>query len=462
MEKIKNITEWEVLTPSGWSDFEGIKEKTVDKYLKLSFDEDYLECTIDHEIKLKNNIFTRADMLSVGDKILHKNKIVKIIKIEYVNKKAKVYDLLNVEKHNEYYTNNIVSHNCGRGGQFYNQWIKALNGENEFNPIKLSWNLHPDRDEEWKNKMITKFGAREFNQEYACSFLSSGTNVISSSVIDWYSENHVKEPIEKRYNDKFWIWEHSIADDSDIRYFISCDVARGDGDDNSAMNVYKETISTGIIEQVAEYYGKIPTSTYAKYIVAVAIEYNNAFVIIENNSIGWNTLQKVMELYDNVFWSPKTANVYKSISIEKVIETFKNMDLLVPGFSTNKSTRELLVLNLEEKIRLKQLIFHSIRFINELDNFIYKASGKAEARSGYHDDLVMSSGIGLFIIYFLRKIKDMGFDIYNYMNENINGVDNIEGTEDDVLNDLYALTPKSYSENQFGIISGQQGEDDWF
>jgi hypothetical protein len=38
-----------------------------------------------------------------------------IIKKEIINKKEKVYDLLNVKKDNEYFTNNIVSHNCGVG-----------------------------------------------------------------------------------------------------------------------------------------------------------------------------------------------------------------------------------------------------------------------------------------------------------------------------------------------------------
>ena len=41
-------------------------------------------------------------------------------------------------------------------------------------------------------------------------------------------------------------------------------------------------------------------------LVAVATEYNNAMLVIENANIGWNTIQVVIDKgYKNLYYSPK-------------------------------------------------------------------------------------------------------------------------------------------------------------
>ena len=46
----------------------------------------------------------------------------------------------------------ILSTPNGVGGQYYDLYIKAESGENEFNPIKLRWDVHPERDDAWFEK----------------------------------------------------------------------------------------------------------------------------------------------------------------------------------------------------------------------------------------------------------------------------------------------------------------------
>ena len=43
----------------------------------------------------------------------------------------------------------VVSTPNGTGGQYYDIYHKALNDENEFNAIKLPWDVHPERGDEW-------------------------------------------------------------------------------------------------------------------------------------------------------------------------------------------------------------------------------------------------------------------------------------------------------------------------
>ena len=46
----------------------------------------------------------------------------------------------------------VLSTPNGVGGQYYDLWRQAESGENVFNPIKLPWDVHPDRDNEWFEK----------------------------------------------------------------------------------------------------------------------------------------------------------------------------------------------------------------------------------------------------------------------------------------------------------------------
>ena len=72
-----------------------------------------------------------------------------------------------------------------------------------------------------------------------------------------------------------------------------------------------------------------------------------------------------------------------------------------PGFTTSSKSRPLLISKLESYLRSKEVVLHSKRLIEELNVFIWKSTGtssaRAEAMSGYNDDLVMSLAIGLWI-----------------------------------------------------------------
>jgi hypothetical protein len=60
--------------------------------------------------------------------------------------------------------------------KFWELYKGAVEGENEFNPIRVEWWQVPGRDEEWKKKEIAALGSEEdFNQEYGC--FVPGTNV---------------------------------------------------------------------------------------------------------------------------------------------------------------------------------------------------------------------------------------------------------------------------------------------
>lgn len=107
MQECKNY-DFEVLTPFGWSEFSHIKKTTTQSVVKITFDDlSTLECTENHLLKIDNK-FVEAQWMAAGYSL--NDKVIK--SVDFINKEIQVYDLVNVEKQNQYYTNGVVSHNC--------------------------------------------------------------------------------------------------------------------------------------------------------------------------------------------------------------------------------------------------------------------------------------------------------------------------------------------------------------
>ena len=87
---------------------------------------------------------------------------------------------------------------------------------------------------------------------------------------------------------------------------------------------------------------------------------------------------------------------------------------MVPGFTTNTRTRPLCISKLVEALSDKGVTIQSKRLIEEMKVFIWK-NGRAEAQSGYNDDLVMSFAIGQFMRDTSFKFKQHGVDLTKSM-----------------------------------------------
>ena len=74
----------------------------------------------------------------------------------------------------------------------------SYEGTNEFNPIKLHWDLHPERNQDWRDEQDQLLGPKHAAQECDCDFITSGNTVVDGTIIQWYEQTHLKEPIEKK------------------------------------------------------------------------------------------------------------------------------------------------------------------------------------------------------------------------------------------------------------------------
>lgn len=105
---VLNKKGYQVLTPTGFQDFDGVAYKGLVSTLKfiLSDGSDII-CSRNHKFITPSGEKLAKDCL-IGTEI---NNNITIINIE-VNGKRHVYDLLDVKNGNLYLTNNVISHNC--------------------------------------------------------------------------------------------------------------------------------------------------------------------------------------------------------------------------------------------------------------------------------------------------------------------------------------------------------------
>ena len=291
----------------------------------------------------------------------------------------------------------------GTGNWFHSTWVKAEARENTFLPIRLPWTVHPERNEEWRDEQDIILGPRMAAQECDCDFSTSGDTVIEPDILNFYEKTYIKDPSERRGIDgNLWIYE--IPDYSKT-YTVVADVARGDGKDYSAFHVFD--IDNAV--QVAEYKAQIGTKDYANVLFAVATEYNDALLVVENANVGWAVIQQLIDRgYRNLYYSPKMDTALSNA--DQYLNKYENGNAMVPGFTTSLKTRPLVISKMVSYIHEKSVIIQSKRLIEELRTFVWK-NGKAQALGGYNDDLVMAFGIAMFLRDTALHFRQQGVDM---------------------------------------------------
>ena len=279
----------------------------------------------------------------------------------------------------------------GVGNWFHQTFIDFEQQKNDFFGTTLKWDVHPDRDQEWFEKETKNMSRRQIAQELECNFNMSGETVFHPDDMRFLEEN-IKEPKYKTGFDRnLWIWEEYSPENT---YMISADVARGDGKDYSAFHMFK--IET--MEIVAEYQGKPTPDIFADLVNQVGNEYGKCMIVVENNSVGWTVLDKLLELeYPNLFYSYKSTHDY----VEPHIAEHKSNTVV--GFSMTSKTRPLVIAKMEEFIRNKLVKIYSRRVFNEMKTFVWQ-NGKPQAMRKYNDDLVLAFAIGCWV-------KDIAFEV---------------------------------------------------
>jgi len=294
----------------------------------------------------------------------------------------------------------VLSTPNGVGDKYHDLCTGAESGENEFNLIKLMWDVHPERDEKWFETETRNMSKKQIAQELMCDFAASGETFLAANDLENMALR-VKTPIERwGPGMNVWVWKYSL---SEHKYVISADVSRGDAADYSTFHVLD--VNTG--EQVAEYRGKVPPDQFAILLAEAGKRYNNALVCPENNTYGYAVVMKLSEIgYTNLYYKNEKDKLNALYT--------GNVQLSKIGFTTNAQSRGQILTKLEEVLRNNSVSFYSSRFIEELKTFVWKGQ-KAQAQKGKNDDLVMAAAIGVWLFDSDPKVNKQNVDLNKAM-----------------------------------------------
>ena len=276
----------------------------------------------------------------------------------------------------------ILSTPMGVGGQYYKLWTEAEAGQNDFNPIKLLWDVHPEHDQAWFDKETKSLSKRKIAQEYLCDFITSGDTYLQPDDLSWV-RSQIMQPVSREGFDRnVWVWSPPVAGHT---YILSADVSRGDARDYSTFHV----IDTADCEVAAEYMGKVPPEKLADLMNEWGKRYNDALLVPENNQYGYFVAKKLQQLgYKRLYYHDNSGDPFNYIPLDSDEQA---------GFPTNVKTRVQVLTKLEELIRHKTLKTYSQRLYDQLQAFVWNGNKPSAGKDSY-DDLVMSIAIGCWLV----------------------------------------------------------------
>lgn len=363
----------------------------------------------------------------------------------------------------------IIIESTANGYEYFKEmWDRAVAGESDFYPLFIGWNELKEysmpytgfdlTQEERKlkeqyNLTLEQLTWRrwciqnncsgdinQFKQEYPIcpeeAFLSTGhcyfdkQNIINR--INTAPEPLVRGKFTCYYdgirirNQKFLEQEEGEIKiyeypENRVPYVIGGDTA-GDGSDFFTAHVINNI--TG--KQVAVLKQQYNEIEYVKQVYCLGMFYNCALIGLENNFSTYPT-QKLMELnYPNQY-------------VRKKEDQYNNKYEKSFGFKTTTITRPYILGQLQEIVLDSIDVIQDKETLREMLTFIVNEKGKAEAETGYHDDLTM----GLAITYNIReqqtfkkferesKYKDIQEQVNKIFGKNIDNIEEDYG--DDIV-----------------------------
>lgn len=257
---------------------------------------------------------------------------------------------------------------------YYRLWTDAKLERNSFFPVKVEWNEHPDRDEEWREETIKNIGEKRFRQEFECKFIGSTDTLIDGDKLASLVWNN---PIDEQENSNIY-----SKPEEGHTYICTVDVSEGAGSDYSVINV--TDITKTPYRQVAVWRSNRITPLVLPEIVhSIAKKYNDSWILIETNSIGAQVANIIYYEYE-----------YENMIITSVKQ---QENVISGGFNSRvdfglrmtKKSKRIGCSNIKALIENDVYVLNDFETIEELQSFSKKGQSY-EAELGKKDDIVMT------------------------------------------------------------------------
>ena len=320
----------------------------------------------------------------------------------------------------------------GVGGYFYDYVQAAINGENDYKLVFLPWFIDPryqmplepdfkatseeeklrklyewegnkvvltDEQLYWRRKKIANSfngDAVQFKQEYPGSvdeaFIYSGRTRFNQDALT-SCQQRARKPVfrgflheektlsERKHtlesNDRGYltIYEQPVKGASYVLFF---DVSEGK-DVTSRESDYSsgDVIRCETMEQVAHWHGRIAPELLDREIEALGHYYNEAYVGVEKNNMGYGVVAALKDSYPRLF-----INIVHDRNGKEITREF--------GWRTTSKTKPLMINGLAEVINTGDIQINHPGTIEECRRFTIHEDGSLGAPDGQHDDRVIS------------------------------------------------------------------------
>lgn len=204
-----------------------------------------------------------------------------------------------------------------------------------------------------------------------CSFLGSSNTLIAGWKLQQLT---FKEPEEKDE-----VWSIYNKPEPGHNYCMTVDVAEGLGQDYAVISIFDVTEMP--YKHVAVFRNNlIQPIALAEVAFKAANKYNEAYILVENNSIG-----KIVA--DSLYYDFEYENMFSSVARNG--ETDVSFSGKTPGIRTTSKTKALGCSQLKSLIENDGLITNDFDAVSELSTFSQKGR-TFKADNGKHDDVVMT------------------------------------------------------------------------
>lgn len=351
----------------------------------------------------------------------------------------------------------------GVGNYFHRQWLSAEGGKSAYRPVFVPWyeieiyrEECPDKEafiSSWTNyeqelwergltiEMIWWYRGKlsefqtetqmhaEFPSTPTEAFENTGHAVFAPSDIDNLRAG-CREPLELDRSRltaetrpmldtpspdgelKVWALPDRTTRSPRNRYVIAVDVGgRSYHSDYSVVTVFDRlpggacSSREAVPEPVAQWRGHCDHDLLAAYAARMGRIYGDALLAVESN-----TLESAAEGASQYILEELRAG-YRNLYVRMPKDTtYDPSPLPRVGFHTNRSTKSLIITGLIAAVRDGRYRELDSGTCNELATYELRENGSYAARPGFHDDLLMTRAIGLYIISGLPHITIMSED----------------------------------------------------
>ncbi len=320
--------------------------------------------------------------------------------------------------------------------KFWEIYKGAIEGENEFNPIRVEWWQVPGRNEEWKRKEIAALGSEEdFNQEYGCQFLSSSRLLLDSNTLKRLKNTeeqfifHELWPFEKSPIDYSGLLWHPKFDPASVfekdgqKFYISIDTASGGGGDYSVANIFKVApMPSNVIknkrffEDESDFFCLLQVGifrsnnieidefkAFLEILITGVLGVDNARIVLELDHKGEMLMDKLMDcedFFDEMFVYTKHSEASTKLK---------------PGVKLTVKNKEKFCYDLKINARGFKIIPSNKNGIHELANFGINPNGSFSSQIGKDDEAMTL--VNLNCVFDNGDFQETVMDLYDIIPE---------------------------------------------